>query len=169
MDWVSEAVRWIEAGIVDLVITDLASANDNDSRLVRSILSRRTPVPLVVTTVESDNIPPELIKSGGADVLPYPFVEDALDEAIEKVQAHHVLHFDLLKIRPFLTERVEFDIPSKVEYLDGVLNHISERLVTLRVVEPESIEVVVALDEAIVNAIKTATATTRRSASRSSP
>lgn len=154
MDSVSEAVRWIEAGIVDLVVADLASATGNDSRLVHSVLSRRAPVPLVVTTREGEEAPAELLKSASADALEYPFVDDALDEAIEKVHAHHVLHFDLLKIRPFMTERVEFDIPSKVEYLDGILNHLSERLVTLRVVEPESIEVVVALDEAIVNAIK---------------
>src|SRR5262249_19882245 len=53
-----------------------------------------------------------------------------------------------------LTERIEFLIPSQVEYLDGILNHISERLVKMRVIEPDSIDVIVALDEAIVNAIK---------------
>jgi serine/threonine-protein kinase RsbW len=154
VDSVAEAVRWIEAGVVDLVVSDLANATSADSRLVRSIHARRSPVPLVVTTLPTDGVTPELLKTGTAEVLAYPFGEDALDEAIEKAQTHHMLHGDAMKIQPFLTERIEFVIPSRVEYLDGILNHLSERLVKLRVVEPESIEVVVALDEAIVNAIK---------------
>jgi serine/threonine-protein kinase RsbW len=154
VDSVDEAVRWIEAGVVDLVVTDLASATAFDARLVRSIHSRRTPVPIVVTTVETDSLGSDLIRTGSADVLAYPFGDDALDEAIEKAQAHHLLHGDALKIQPFLTERIEFVIPSRVEYLDGILDHLSERLSRLHVVEPESIEVIVALDEAIVNAIK---------------
>jgi serine/threonine-protein kinase RsbW len=154
VDSVAEAVRWIEAGVVDLVVADLANATAADSKLVRTIHSRRTPVPLVVTTVPTDALTSELLRSGTADVLAFPFNDDALDETIEKAQTHHMLHGDSLKVQPFLTERIEFVIPSRVEYLDGILNHISERLVKMRVIEPESIDVIVALDEAIVNAIK---------------
>lgn len=154
VDSVAEAVRWIEAGVVDLVVTDLANATSSDSQLVRTIHARRTPVPVVVTTVTADPVTADLLKTGSADVLPFPFTDDALDEAIEKAQTHHSLHGDSLKIRPYLTERLQFVIPSRVEYLDGILNHITERLVKLRIVEPESIDVIVALDEAIVNAIK---------------
>jgi serine/threonine-protein kinase RsbW len=154
VDSVAEAVRWIESGVVDLVVADLTNATAADSQLVRSIHSRRTPVPLVVTTVPTDSLTAELLRSGTADVLAYPFSDDALDETIEKAQTHHLLHGDLLKVQPFLTEHIEFVIPSRVEYLDGILNHLSERLVKMRVIEPDSIDVIVALDEAIVNAIK---------------
>lgn len=153
VDSIVEAVRWIEAGVVDLVVADVPSLAESNSRLVRSVNSRRAPVPLLVTTADGDPAV-HAICGDHADVLSLPFAEDALDEAIEKARRHHGLHGDLLKIRPFLTERLEFVIPSRVEYLDGILNHITERLVTLRVVDPESIEVIVALDEAIVNAIK---------------
>lgn len=154
VDSVPEAVRWIEAGVVDLVVTDLQSATASNSQIVRSVHARRNPVPLVVTTVPTDSVSPELLRNGSADVLAYPFSDEALDETIEKAQTHHMLHGDALKIQPYLTERIQFVIPSRVEYLDGILNHLTERLVKLRVVEPESIDVVVALDEAIVNAIK---------------
>jgi serine/threonine-protein kinase RsbW len=154
VDSVAEAVRWIEAGVVDLVVADLANATASDSQLVRTIHSRRTPVPLVITTSPNDTVTSELLRSGSADVLAYPFDDEALDGTIEKAQAHHLLHGDSMKVRPFLTERIQFVIPSRVEYLDGILNHLSERLVKLRVIEPETIDVVVALDEAIVNAIK---------------
>ena len=154
VDSVQEAARWINAGIVDLVVSDLTSATTNDSHLVRSIQAQRSAMPIVVTTVEPESVTSELLRAVMADVLPYPFSDDALDDAIEKAQAYHALHDDSLKVQPFLVERIEFRIPSRVEYLDGVLNHISERLVKMRIVDRESIEVIVALDEAIVNAIK---------------
>jgi serine/threonine-protein kinase RsbW len=154
VDSIGEAVRWIEAGVVDLVVSDLENVTAEDARLVRSMNSRRSPVPLLVTTVAADDTRAPIFRSGGAESLGYPFAEDVLDEAIERVRRHHVLHGDLMKIRPFLTERIQFVIPSRVEYLDGILTHLSERLVALRVIEPDSIDVVVALDEAIVNAIK---------------
>ncbi len=154
VDTILEAVRWIEAGIVDLVVSDLAHTQLSDARLVRSIHSRRTPIALVITSVDAEAQSSKLVRSGGADVLSYPFTDDALDETIDRVQTHHVLHNDTLKLRPYLTERMEFVIPSRVEFLDSILNFISDRLIALRVVEPDSIDVVVALDEAIVNAIE---------------
>lgn len=154
VDSVQEGVRWIEAGVVDLVVTDLSAATSSDSRLVRAVHAQRSPVPIVITASESDNITSDLLRAVTADVLPYPFTEDAIDDAIEKAQAHHALHGDSLKIQPYLTERIQFVIPSRVEFLDGILNHLSERLIKMRVIEPDSIDVVVALDEAIVNAIK---------------
>jgi serine/threonine-protein kinase RsbW len=154
VDSVQEAARWIDAGIVDLVVSDLSSATSNDSHLVRSIQAQRSAMPIVVTTVEAESVTSELLKAVMADILRYPFSDDALDDAIEKAQAYHALHDDSLKVQPFLTERISFRIPSAVEFLDGVLNHISERLVKMRIVDRDSIEVVVALDEAIVNAIK---------------
>jgi serine/threonine-protein kinase RsbW len=105
-----------------------------------------------MTTAAGPGVEP--LRELSADVLLHPFSDDAIDEAIEKAQAHHAMHGDALKVLPFVTERIEFVLPSRVEYLDGVLNYLSEHLVRMGIVEPDSIDVVVALDEAIVNAIK---------------
>lgn len=154
VDDIAEAKRWIEAGIVDLIIADVASAGADESLLLRAINAQRNPIPVVITTIAEGMEEAESLRSVTADVLRHPWTDDAVDEAIERAQAHHLLHGDALKVMPFLTETIQFVIPSRVEYLDGILNHLSERLVKLGIVEPESIDVVVALDEAIVNAIK---------------
>lgn len=61
---------------------------------------------------------------------------------------------DLGSVLPFLEERIAFRMPSDVKYLDGVLDYLSERMVKMGIVGAEDSEVLIALDEAIVNAIK---------------
>src|SRR4026207_2015077 len=57
-------------------------------------------------------------------------------------------------ILPFLEERIAFKMPSELRHLDGVLDYLNERMLRLGIVNPEDSEVLIALDEAIVNAIK---------------
>jgi serine/threonine-protein kinase RsbW len=63
-------------------------------------------------------------------------------------------HIDLDKILPFLHERIDFKMPSDLTYLDGVLDYLNERMLKLGIVRPGDSELLIALDEAIVNAIK---------------
>jgi len=60
----------------------------------------------------------------------------------------------LESVLPFIEERIAFKMPSDLKYLDGVLDYLNERLLRLGIVNPEDSEVIIALDEAIVNAIK---------------
>lgn len=62
------------------------------------------------------------------------------------------LHLEALL--PFLEERIDFRMPSELRHLDVVLDYLNERMVRLGIVNPEDSEVLIALDEAIVNAIK---------------
>ena len=55
---------------------------------------------------------------------------------------------------PFLEERIVFKMPSEIRHLDGVLYYLNERMLKLGIVRSEDSEVLIALDEAIVNAIK---------------
>lgn len=154
VDSTEEAVRWIESGVVDLVVADLPNASAGDRAMLRSIHAQRHPIPLVITTNGKAIDLRGTLGPIRADTLACPFTDETMDDAIERVLAQQQLHGDTLKILPYLTETVTFVIPSRVEFLDGVLNHLTERLVQLGVVRPESIDVIVALDEAIVNAIK---------------
>jgi serine/threonine-protein kinase RsbW len=61
-------------------------------------------------------------------------------------------HFE--KVRPFLEEKITFKIPSKIEYLDFVIEYLNGRLVKFGIVQQGDSDVMIALDEAIVNAIK---------------
>lgn len=62
------------------------------------------------------------------------------------------VHLD--DLLPFLEERVAFKMPSELRHLDGVLDYLNERMLRLGIVTPDDSEVLIALDEAIVNAIK---------------
>lgn len=55
---------------------------------------------------------------------------------------------------PFLRERIAFRVPSELRHLDAVLDYLNERMLRLGIVNDEDSEVLIALDEAIVNAIK---------------
>ena len=55
---------------------------------------------------------------------------------------------------PFLNERVAFKIPSEIKFIESVLDYLNERMIKLGIVDSEESLVLMALDEAIVNAIK---------------
>jgi serine/threonine-protein kinase RsbW len=58
------------------------------------------------------------------------------------------------RLLPFLEERICFRMPSDIKFLDGVLEYLNERMLRLGFVQPDDSELIIALDEAIVNAIK---------------
>lgn len=62
------------------------------------------------------------------------------------------MHLDA--VIPFLEERIAFKMPSELRHLDGVLEYLNERMLRLGIVDAQDSEVLIALDEAIVNAIK---------------
>jgi len=57
-------------------------------------------------------------------------------------------------VLPFLRDRISLTIPSDLTYLDEVLDYLNRRLLELGIVKPGDSDVIIALDEAIVNAIK---------------
>jgi serine/threonine-protein kinase RsbW len=63
-------------------------------------------------------------------------------------------HINVDKILPFLHERIAFKMPSDLSYLDGVLDYLNERMLKLGIVKPGDSDLMIALDEAIVNAVK---------------
>lgn len=58
------------------------------------------------------------------------------------------------RLLPFLEERICFRMPSDIKFLDSVLEYLNERMLRLGFVQPDDSELIIALDEAIVNAIK---------------
>jgi serine/threonine-protein kinase RsbW len=94
------------------------------------------------------------LRNGTTDVLVMPYQEREVDRVLERSLACRLRHIDCLKIIPYASEHIEFEIPSRVEFLDGILNYLTERLIRMGIIEHQNSNVVIALDEAIVNAIK---------------
>jgi serine/threonine-protein kinase RsbW len=63
-------------------------------------------------------------------------------------------HSNVALVLPFLEERISFKMPSDVAYLDQVLDYLNDHMLKLGIIGPDDSEILVALDEAIVNAIK---------------
>src|SRR5205823_14438326 len=61
---------------------------------------------------------------------------------------------DDLKILPYVREKIEFELPSDVSLMNGVLQYLTERVAKLGLIKPERSNLFVALDEAFVNAVK---------------
>jgi serine/threonine-protein kinase RsbW len=81
-------------------------------------------------------------------------VENEKPTRLEDLELDKPKNPDLGSVLPFLEERIAFRMPSDVKYLDGVLDYLSERMIKMGIVGAEESEVLIALDEAIVNAIK---------------
>jgi serine/threonine-protein kinase RsbW len=60
----------------------------------------------------------------------------------------------LESLRPFLEERIALTMPSDIKYLDCVLDYLNERMLKLGILGQDDSQILIALDEAIVNAIK---------------
>jgi serine/threonine-protein kinase RsbW len=81
-------------------------------------------------------------------------IESEKPARLKALELEKPKHPDTESVLPFLEERIAFRMPSDVKYLDGVLDYLSERMVKMGIVGAEESEVLIALDEAIVNAIK---------------
>ncbi|MCA1616177.1 MAG: ATP-binding protein, partial [Acidobacteria bacterium] len=55
---------------------------------------------------------------------------------------------------PFVREKIEFELPSDLSLMNGVLHYLHERVVQLGLINPERSNLFIALDEAFVNAVK---------------
>jgi len=60
----------------------------------------------------------------------------------------------MARLLPLLEERIDLRIPSHIDYLDQVLDYLNQRIVDFGIIRHGDCDVMIALDEAIVNAIK---------------
>ncbi|HYY96541.1 MAG TPA: ATP-binding protein, partial [Pyrinomonadaceae bacterium] len=59
-----------------------------------------------------------------------------------------------LKVLPFVREHIEFELPSDITLMNGVLHYLIERVAALGIIKPDASNLFIALDEAFVNAVK---------------
>lgn len=99
-----------------------------------------------------DRVPPRADDSPQRDLTGFGFTYDSA--GFDDHTANRSPRKDLDELLPFLEERVAFTLPSELRHLDGVLDYLNERMLQLGIVNGDDSEVLIALDEAIVNAIK---------------
>ena len=139
----------------DLIISDLTDDAESGVEILSELNRKRLLVPVVVSSDEAQQ--PGIVKAfkmGAANYLRLPFNKDELRSIVEKTLSYKLRFVDDLKVLPHVHEKIDFELPSDLSLMNGVLHYLIERVSKLGLIKPERSNLFVALDEAFVNAVK---------------
>jgi anti-sigma regulatory factor (Ser/Thr protein kinase)/CheY-like chemotaxis protein len=141
----------------DLIISDLTedSAAGGGIEIIGELKRKRLMVPVVVSSEETQqNGVIKAFKLGAANFVRKPYEREELRTIVDKTLGYKLRFVDDLKVLPYVRERVEFELPSDLSLMNGVLHYLIERVAGLGIIQPERSNLFIALDEAFVNAVK---------------
>ena len=147
----AKALRRDDLDSFDLIISDLSEAEVNGEPI--SELHRKH----LVTPLGEREHGPGLIKAfkmGAANYLRLPYNREELREIVEQTLAQKLRHCDEPNMFSHGHEKIEFELPSDLGLMNGVLEFLHERVAKLGLIRPERSNLFIALDEAFVNAVK---------------
>ena len=150
-----KALRRDDLNTFDLIISDLSEAEVNGEPI--SELHRKHLVTPLGEQFNGQFSGPGLIKAfkmGAANYLRMPYNRDELREIVEQTLAHKLRSVDDPSLFSHVHEKIEFELPSDLALMNGVLEYLQERVAKLGLIRPERSNLFVALDEAFVNAVK---------------
>ncbi|HJQ33090.1 MAG TPA: ATP-binding protein [Pyrinomonadaceae bacterium] len=151
----AEAVERDDLEDFDLIISDLAEYSDSGVQIVSELKRKRLFVPVVVSSEEAQHAGiVKAFKMGAANYLRKPYDHDELSQIVEKTLGYKLRFVEDLKVLPYVREHIEFELPSDISLMNGVLHYIIERVAALGVIKPDASNLFIALDEAFVNAVK---------------
>jgi CheY-like chemotaxis protein len=151
----SEAVAREDLEDFDLIISDLAEYAQSGTQITSELNRKRLFVPIVVSSEEAHQTGIiKAFKLGAANLLRKPYDKEELRSIVEKTLGYKLRFVEDLKVLPFVRERIEFELPSDLSLMNGVLHYLIERVAALGIVKPDSSNLFIALDEAFVNAVK---------------
>ena len=151
----AEAVGREDLEDFDLIISDLAEYSDSAVQIVSELKRKRLFVPVVVSSEEAQHAGlVKAFKLGASNYLRKPYDKEELSQIVEKTLGYKLRFVEDLKVLPYVREHIEFELPSDLSLMDGVLNYIIERVTALGVIKPDTSNLLTALDEAFVNAVK---------------
>ncbi len=147
-----EAVRLDETHDYDIVISDLdgdrtfPNKTENDN-------SDESCLPEIATT-ETDRSHVKAFKVCATNYRREEFNEDELKNLFETVLNYKAQFVDKLSAVQQIREKIEFVFPSAIGLMHCILDYLMKRVEKVGVVNPESSNLFIALDEAFVNAVK---------------
>jgi serine/threonine-protein kinase RsbW len=151
----AEAIGREDLEEFDLIISDLAEYSDSAVQIVSELKRKRLFVPVVVSSEEAQQAGlVKAFKLGASNYLRKPYDKDELSQIVEKTLGYKLRFVEDLKVLPYVREHIEFELPSDISLMNGVLHYIIERVAALGVIKPDTSNLLIALDEAFVNAVK---------------
>ncbi|MGH9900606.1 MAG: ATP-binding protein, partial [Pyrinomonadaceae bacterium] len=139
----------------DLIISDLTDDADGGVEILTEIKRKRLLVPVVVSSEDTQQHGVvKAFKLGAANFVRRPYDREELLSIVEKTLGYKLRFVEDMKALPFVRERIEFELPSDLSLMNGVLHYLIERVAMLGVIKPDRSNLFIALDEAFVNAVK---------------
>jgi serine/threonine-protein kinase RsbW len=146
-----KALRRDDLDSFDLIISDLSEAEVN-GQPIGDLQRKHLVTPLSVKVASPDII--KAFKMGAANYLRLPYNRDELRDIVEKTLAYKLRYVDDPNVLSHVHEKIEFELPSDLALMNGVLEYLQDRVAKLGLIKLERSNLFVALDEAFVNAVK---------------
>ena len=128
---------------------DIVVAIEREKALRRTDLSS---FDLIISDLLEDDV--RAFKMGAANYLRLPYNRDELRRIVEQTLSHKLKYVDDPSLLSHVHEKIEFELPSDLGLMNGVLEYLQERVAKLGLIKPERSNLFIALDEAFVNAVK---------------
>jgi len=144
----------------DLIISDLTEETEPDDQpenqsngKPENEQHRRR----LLTPVAANSTEPVIVKAFkmvAANYLRLPYNKEELREIVEQTLSYKLRYVDTPSLLSHTHEKIEFELPSDLTLMNGVLQYLLERVAKLGLIAPERSNLFIALDEAFVNAVK---------------
>jgi serine/threonine-protein kinase RsbW len=111
----------------------------------------------LLTPINSNADEPVIVKAFkmvAANYLRLPYNKDELRDIVEQTLSYKLRYVDDPNLLSHTHEKIEFELPSDLALMNGVLQYLLERVAKLGLIAPERSNLFIALDEAFVNAVK---------------
>lgn len=153
-----DAFAKVEAAIPDVVVTDLQMPVMDGFELVAALKQRFPFLPVVLVTAKgSEEIAIRALREGAASYVPKRLMAGDLAETVENVISLSTRKKDEARLMQCLrthVRRLEFEVENDRNLLSPLVNYLQTNLIELGICdEAESLQVGMALDEALVNAL----------------
>jgi len=107
---------------------------------------------LIISELAEDEV--RAFKMGAANYLRLPYNRDELRAIVEQTLSHKLRYVDDPSLLSKVHEKIEFELPSDLGLMNGILEYLQDRVAKLGLIRPERSNLFIALDEAFVNAVK---------------
>jgi serine/threonine-protein kinase RsbW len=149
----SEALARDDLDGFDLIISDLTDDDDSNAQPPMAPISALQRRHLVTPIVRNGDII-KAFKMSAANFLRQPYNRDELKAIVEQTLANKLKYVDDPSLLAQVHEMIEFELPSDLTLMNGILEYLLGRVSKLGIVVPENSNLFIALDEAFVNAVR---------------
>ena len=145
-----EAVKLDRTENFDLVITDL----DGDLAFPAEKLDDDTCLPINDDDEDFDRSRIKAFKICATNFRRENFDEEEIKNLFETILNYKTEFVDKSYAVKHLREKIEFEFPSTIKLMHSILEYLTKRVEKVGIIDSESSNLFIALDEAFVNAVK---------------